>query len=49
MNYDFVVFDTAPGFVEEDLSNYYNGALIVTTPDMASCTSSIRLVTNMIK
>lgn len=42
-NYDFVVFDTAPGFVEEDLSTYYNEALIVTTPEMSACTSSMRL------
>ncbi len=42
-NYDFVIFDTAPGFVEDDLSRYYDEALILTTPDMPACTSSIRL------
>lgn len=42
-SYDFVVFDTAPGFVEEDLSTYYDEALILTTPEMTACTSSIRL------
>ncbi len=42
-NYDFIIFDTAPGFVEEDLSSYYNEALILTTPEMSACTSSIRL------
>ena len=42
-NYDFVIFDTAPGFVEEDLSDYYGEALILTTPEMSACTSSIRL------
>lgn len=42
-NYDFVIFDTAPGFVEEDLSKYYNEALIITTPEMSAVTSSIRL------
>lgn len=43
INYDFVIFDTAPGFFEEDMSSYYNEALIVTTPEMSACTSSIRL------
>jgi MinD-like ATPase involved in chromosome partitioning or flagellar assembly len=42
-NYDFVIFDTAPGFVEEDLSRYYDEALILTTPEMSAATSSIRL------
>jgi MinD-like ATPase involved in chromosome partitioning or flagellar assembly len=42
-NYDFVIFDTAPGFLEEDLSKYYNEALILTTPEMSACTSSLRL------
>ncbi len=42
-NYDYIIMDTAPGFVENDLSMYYNEALIVTVPDMPSCTSSIRL------
>lgn len=42
-NYDFIIFDTAPGFVEEDLSKYYNEAMIITTPEMSACTSSIRL------
>jgi septum site-determining protein MinD len=41
--YDFIIFDTAPGFVEEDLSAYYNEALILTTPEMTACASSLRL------
>lgn len=43
LNYDFVIFDIAPGFVEGDLSSYYNEALILTTPEMSACTSSLRL------
>lgn len=43
VNYDFVIFDIAPGFVEGDLSSYYNEALILTTPEMSACTSSLRL------
>ncbi len=42
-NYDFVIFDIAPGFVEGDLSTFYNEALILTTPEMSACTSSLRL------
>lgn len=42
-NYDFIIFDTAPGSVEGDLSRYYDEALILTTPEMSACTSSIRL------
>ena len=43
LNYDFVIFDIAPGFVEGDLSSYYNEALILTTPEISACTSSLRL------
>ena len=42
-NYDYIIFDTAPGFVEEDLSAYYDEALIVAVPEMSACASSIRL------
>jgi MinD-like ATPase involved in chromosome partitioning or flagellar assembly len=41
--YNLIIFDTAPGFVEEDLSNYYDETLIITTPEMSACTSSLRL------
>lgn len=42
-NYDFIIFDTAPGSVELDISKYYDEALILTTPEMSACTSSMRL------
>jgi MinD-like ATPase involved in chromosome partitioning or flagellar assembly len=44
-NYDFIVFDTAPGFFPEPASymKSYNEAIIITTPEMSSCTSAIRL------
>ncbi|MDE1871673.1 MAG: MinD/ParA family protein [Candidatus Micrarchaeota archaeon] len=42
-NYDFIMFDTAPGSVELDISKYYDEALILTTPEMSACTSSMRL------
>lgn len=44
-SYDFIIFDTAPGFFPEPASymRSYNEAIIVTTPDMSSCTSAIRL------
>lgn len=42
-NYTFVLIDTAPGFVPSETSRFVDEALIVTTPDMSSCTSSIRL------
>ena len=38
-----MIFDIAPGFVEGDLSSYYNEALILTTPEISACTSSLRL------
>ncbi|MDE1865701.1 MAG: AAA family ATPase [Candidatus Micrarchaeota archaeon] len=45
-NYDFAIVDTAPGilpFVENVYLKNYDEAVIVTTPEMASCTSAIRL------
>lgn len=44
MNYDFILVDTSPGlFVYGPNVNLYDEALILTTPDMSSCTSCIRL------
>lgn len=43
LNYDFVIVDTAPGFFLPDAAKFYHEALIITTPEMSSCVSSIRL------
>jgi len=40
--YDFVIFDTAPGFTI-NLTKFYGTAMIVTTPEMPAVTSCIRL------
>jgi septum site-determining protein MinD len=42
-NYDFVIFDTSPGIVSKSVLEYYYEALLITTPDLPSLTSSIRL------
>jgi MinD-like ATPase involved in chromosome partitioning or flagellar assembly len=41
--YNFIILDTAPGLIDEDLSSYYDEALIITTPEMSACASSLRL------
>jgi MinD-like ATPase involved in chromosome partitioning or flagellar assembly len=46
LNYDFVIFDTPPGLMPDDDYAYlknYDEAIIITTPEMSSCTSAIRL------
>ena len=46
LNYDFVLVDTAPGLLPDrdfaDLKSF-DESIIVTTPEMSSCTSAIRL------
>lgn len=42
-DYDFVIIDTAPGFSIENLSRYYDEALLVSTPEMASIANVVRL------
>ncbi len=47
-SYDFIIIDTAPGLLQpetlsKDLSGYVSEALIITTPELSACTSSIRL------
>lgn len=42
-DYDFILMDTAPGFTQLTTENFIDEALIVTTPTMSSCTSSVRL------
>ncbi len=43
MDYDFVIFDTAPGILSDAVLKYYDEALLVITPDLPSLTSVIRL------
>jgi MinD-like ATPase involved in chromosome partitioning or flagellar assembly len=46
-DYDFCIVDTSPGFsAAVDWLKNYDEAIIVTTPDMSSCTSAIRLAHN---
>jgi flagellar biosynthesis protein FlhG len=42
-NYDFVIVDTAPGYAVEHMGKYYNEALLVSTPEMASVANIVRL------
>jgi MinD-like ATPase involved in chromosome partitioning or flagellar assembly len=41
--FDFVVIDTSPGFTTKEPLDLYSEALLVTTPDTPSCTSTIRM------
>ena len=42
-DYDFVIVDTSPGYSVEKMENYYNEALLISTPDMSSIANAIRL------
>ncbi len=42
-NYEFIIVDTSPGILAEKLLQYYNEALLVTTPDMPSLASLMKL------
>ncbi|MDE1855504.1 MAG: AAA family ATPase [Candidatus Micrarchaeota archaeon] len=42
-DYDFAIFDTSPGIVNERVLVYHDEALLVATPDLPSLTSVIRL------
>ena len=42
-NYNFIIVDTAPGFEPEAELNYFDEGLIITTPDVPSCASAVRL------
>ncbi|MGC9190897.1 MAG: P-loop NTPase [Candidatus Micrarchaeia archaeon] len=44
-DYDFAIMDTIPGYTIERISKYYNEALLVSTPEMASITNVLRLAT----
>ena len=41
--YNFIIFDTPPGFSLEEADKYWDEAIIVTTPEMPSFASCIRL------
>jgi MinD-like ATPase involved in chromosome partitioning or flagellar assembly len=41
--YDFVIFDTQPGYTPPELAKLDDEALIISTPSMVSVTSSIKL------
>lgn len=42
-DYDFVIFDTSPGIIAEDVLKYYDEVLLITLPDLPSLTSLMRL------
>lgn len=41
--YDFVIIDTAPGFLQEDLVTHFDESMMIANPDMPSLSSCIRL------
>jgi MinD-like ATPase involved in chromosome partitioning or flagellar assembly len=41
--YQFVIIDSSPGFSPPEILRHIDEALIVTTPDMPSCTSAVKL------
>ncbi|BCS91024.1 MAG: site-determining protein [Candidatus Micrarchaeota archaeon] len=43
LKYDYVIFDTAPGYILEDIASLYNMAFIVTEPYTGSYISALRL------
>ncbi|MGC8586590.1 MAG: P-loop NTPase [Candidatus Micrarchaeia archaeon] len=44
-DYNFAIIDTMPGYTIEHIGSYYNEALLVSTPEMASVANVIRLAT----
>lgn len=42
-DYDFVIADTTPGYSVEQMGRYYDEALLVSTPEMASVANIVRL------
>ncbi len=41
--YDFIILDTQPGFYDPEIVELADEALFITTPDMPSCSSAIKL------
>ncbi len=46
-DYRFVIFDTQPGYANFHVSKYVDETLIVTTPDMPSLSSAIRVASTL--
>jgi MinD-like ATPase involved in chromosome partitioning or flagellar assembly len=44
-DYNFVIIDTSPGYTLDKISKFYDEALLVSTPEMASVANIIRLST----
>ena len=44
-NYEFIIIDTSPGILSERVLAYYKEILLITTPDLPSLTSLMRLST----
>ncbi len=43
LNFDFIIVDTEPGYIIPQEFKMYNEAIIVTTPEMSSCLSAVKL------
>ena len=46
LKYDYIIFDTAPGYLVPEFSSMCDEAIIITTPELSSCTSCVRLSNN---
>jgi MinD-like ATPase involved in chromosome partitioning or flagellar assembly len=44
--YDYIIFDTAPGYLVPEFSSMCDEGIIITTPELSSCTSCVRLSNN---
>ncbi len=43
MPYDFIIVDTQPGYYNMGIVTYFDEVIIITTPDMPSCVSAMRM------
>ena len=43
LNFDFVIVDTEPGYIIPQEFRMYDEAIIITTPEMSSCMSAVKL------
>jgi MinD-like ATPase involved in chromosome partitioning or flagellar assembly len=43
LSYEFMIIDTQPGFTAPESFRMYDEAIIIVTPDMASCLSAVKL------
>lgn len=46
LRYDYIIFDTAPGYLVPEFSAMCDEGVIITTPELSSCTSCVRLANN---